>query len=392
MSRPTLGAMPALGVHVTRLLFALLLLVPARALANSAAAERPGPPAGNVVLGTPTSIAVERELLEIRCKELDGQPECTFRATYFLFNPDRAPAHAVAAFWGEAAAVTLEIGGRHARSLSDAELQAITRAFSSREAPDESAPGPHSSGIDISLGAGGRAELVARGSLHLGWAGGRGYALGPVHARHQLIQPDPPRTPIVQASYFLSPIRTFRSAGPITLVVEHPSSWAPSIWLETTDGAFLPVELEGGRATIASDRARMVRLSFDRSPTVLPGGPFAGIGGAFGEGGGFRLRAGYELAAPSWLLWSVTAETDAESLFVVTPLLEVASDQVLIIPSFGLGAGVPVRIEPEQAVGARLQASISFYKIGVVGSLDFFPRGDAGEAETRWSLLGYFYF
>jgi hypothetical protein len=383
MSRPELVAIVAL---------ALLAMLPVRALANSAAAERPGAPAGNVVLGTPTTIAVERELLEIRCRQVAGQPECTFRATYLLFNPSGAPATAVAAFWGEAAAVTLELGDRRARELSNDELQAIRRAFSSREPPDESAPGPHPSGIEISLGAGACAELVARGSLHLGWAGGRGYALDPVHARHQLIQPAPAPAPVVQASYYLSPIRTFASAGPITLVVEHPSSWTPSIRLETTDGRVEPVELEAGRATLPSDRARMLRLTFDHSPTVHSGGPFAGIGGAFGEGGGLRLRAGYELAAPSWLFWSVTAETDADSLFILTPLVEAASDQVLIIPSFGFGAGVPVRIEPEPAVGARLQASMTLYKLGLVGSFDWFPRGDAGEAETRFSLLGYFYF
>jgi hypothetical protein len=85
----------------------------------------------------------------------------------------------------------------------------------------------------------------------------------------------------------------------------------------------------------------------------------------------------------------VTAETDASELFQVTPLVEAASDQVLIIPSFGFGLGAPIRIEPEPAVGARVQASMAFYKLGAVGSFDWFPKGDAGSAETRFSLLAY---
>jgi hypothetical protein len=72
-----------------------------------------------------------------------------------------------------------------------------------------------------------------------------------------------------------------------------------------------------------------------------------------------------------------------------TPLVEVASDQVLIIPSFGLGIGAPFRLEPERAAGARLQASLALFKLGVVGSLDWFARGADGSSETRFTLLGY---
>jgi hypothetical protein len=369
-------------------LFALAVSGPARA--NVAAREMPGSPAGNVGVPHGTAIAVSRETLELRCAEPDGEPVCAFVASYFLENPDTRPAAALAAFWGKADNVELEIAGRSGRILTDDELTTITRDFSAIEAPPAGLEQPHRVGIELALAPRERAVLVARGTLQMGWAGGRGYELEPVYARHHLVQPSAPRSTFVTASYFLAPIRSFRSAGPIDLVIRVPSHWNVALTLATRNGGLAAVPLsDDGTARIASADANTLHLAFERSRGLHPGGPLFGIGGAFGESGGFRLRGGWEIAAPSWLFWSVTAETDASELFAVTPLLEAATDQILIIPSLGFGLGVPIRIEPETAVGARAQATLGVYKLGVVGSLDWFPEARSGASETIVSLLAY---
>lgn len=367
-----------------------LVLGASSALANVAAQEQPGAPAGNVGARGGVAITVTSETLEIRCVERDDVPVCTFSAIYALENRRPTPVTALAAFWGNAADVTLAVDGRAGRVFSNEERASVAVALTSIEKPPEGLEQPTSAGIDLALAPGQRATLVARGTLDLGWAGGRGYELEPVHARHHLLQPSAPRSTTLTASYYLSPIRSFLTAGPIRVVLSIPSHWDPTLRLETTDGSLEPVQLAAdGSATLAPERARMLYLAFDHTTSFHPGGPFFGIGGAFGEHGGFRLRGGYELAAPSWLFWSLTAETDASELFTVTPLVEAATDQILIIPSLGFGLGVPVRLEPERAVGARAQATLGIYKLGVAGSLDWFPKGAGGQSETTFSLLAY---
>lgn len=350
--------------------------------ANVAASSRAAGPGGAVAVTPGTPLVVEREVLEITCSE-DG---CRFRAAYSIVNPTAERVTALAVFWGAGRRIELELPGRRARSLPDAELDAVVRAHARLEQPPESAPVPHPEGLDLDLAAGSRVELVARGELDTGWERHRGYVIEPVYARHHLVQPSRTASDAVVASYYLSPIRSFRAAGPITLVVRAPGHWDATLQLETTDGSRVPVTLDAsGRATIAPERARMLHLSFDRTRRFHAGGPLVGIGGAFGGSGrGLRLRAGWELAAPSWLFWGATAETNASDLLVVTPSVEVASDQVLILPSVGLGLGAPVRIEPDGAVGVRIQGTVAVSKLGLVGVLDHFPT----EGETIFSLLG----
>ena len=354
-------------------------LAAALIFANVAASSHPAGPAGAVAVTPGTPLVVEREHLEIDCRT-----ECRFRATYAIVNPTAASVRTLAVFWGGGGNIELSVPGKAARVLPDEELEAVKRAYRSLEEPPDSVPSPHPEGIDLELAPGARVELVAHGELDAGWSGNRGYAVEPVYARHSVFQPARPFAGITTASYYLSPIRTFRSAGPITLVVR-PASDAVAT-LETIDGRLEALPLDSsGRAVIAPDRARMLHLSFDGRRSFHVGGPFVGIGGAFGGSGrGLRLRAGWEIAAPSWLFWSATAETNASDLFVVTPLIEVATDQVLILPSLGLGVGAPIRIEPDRAVGARIQGSLGVYKLGLIGVLDHYPSA----SETIFSLLG----
>ncbi len=336
-----------------------------------------------VRMGTP--LAVERQELDIDCT---AHPRCSFRAVYHLHNPTSGPVSAITAFWGEGSNINVSLPDRAGRVLTGPEMDSIVGSFVDggwkflERYP--SLARPQHVGIDVALQAGERTTLVATGLLSLGWYGGRGYSRSPVHSRHALLQRRP--TTNVSATYYLAPIKSFASVGPIALTVRYPSHWSPQVELEDANGTRVPLTLRHGRGVIEAEHANLLQLNFDTSESLHAGGPMLGIGGAFG--GGLRLRAGYEIAAPSWLFYSVTAETDASDFVNVAPMLEVASDQVLIIPSFGMGAGVPVQVTPDRAVGARLQATMSFWHVGVVGSLDWYP----GHEAARFALLGYVWF
>ena len=100
------------------------------------------------------------------------------------------------------------------------------------------------------------------------------------------------------------------------------------------------------------------------------------------------MRLGWEVAAPSWLLHQVSAETDLRGRWTVTPLVLAASNPILLIPSFGLGVGLPIAVRPETRVGVRLQLEAQILPVGFVASCDFWPRTSSAPGTTQWTLLG----
>jgi hypothetical protein len=112
--------------------------------------------------------------------------------------------------------------------------------------------------------------------------------------------------------------------------------------------------VEEASASVAGADSISVELSIPGSP-VWGGGPFAGSGYWFGPSAdrGPRLRLGYELAAPVWILHALAVETDAHRVFDVIPASELVSSSALPFPFvFGIGAGVPVRMRPDHRAGA----------------------------------------
>lgn len=117
------------------------------------------------------------------------------------------------------------------------------------------------------------------------------------------------------------------------------------------------------------------------------GGPFIGFGAT---DGGFRTRAGYELAAPEWLLFQLAAETDFHKYVTIVPAIEAASPFIILLPSFGIGAGVPIRVGPSGTeVGVRIQASVAFGPLGFFTAADIYPgRDSAREDLVEWTFMG----
>jgi hypothetical protein len=75
-------------------------------------------------------------------------------------------------------------------------------------------------------------------------------------------------------------------------------------------------------------------------------------------------------------IWSASVETDFQGTTTIVPLGELATpDFLVLIPSVGLGAGVPVQIRRGAGtyVGARMQLTVSFPVLSLLLPVDVFP-------------------
>jgi hypothetical protein len=115
----------------------------------------------------------------------------------------------------------------------------------------------------------------------------------------------------------------------------------------------------------------LVHVQLDNRP--LGHGPFIAVGVGFGPQVRARLRAGYEVAAPPFLLYSLAIEGDAVEELMLIPAIEVASPVLLtLIPSAGIGVGVPVMLLPDTRAGVRTQLSLMWPFVGLIGSVDVY--------------------
>lgn len=123
------------------------------------------------------------------------------------------------------------------------------------------------------------------------------------------------------------------------------------------------------------------------SPLRL-GGPFVAVGvsGVVDDDpkttGALKLRAGYEIARPSWLVHSVAAESSIARGevrdFVLVPMTEAALATGWFTDG-ALGFGVPIRID-DPTVGLRFQFGLHFPVVGLVVSFDkYFGRHVVGD-------------
>ena len=102
-----------------------------------------------------------------------------------------------------------------------------------------------------------------------------------------------------------------------------------------------------------------------------PGGPTLGLGARFANDSpaGLMARIGYELAAPSWLLFGATIETDFAHRVSLGATAKYAFGDWL----HGLvGAGVILDVYPTMNPGARLSGSIGLGFCSLTGTADIF--------------------
>ena len=151
-------------------------------------------------------------------------------------------------------------------------------------------------------------------------------------------------------------------------------------------------EADAEKAT-RSFRARsapaVLNVTVTRPKTLVnPGGVQLALGSSLGAEARFRARLGYQLGTGPWLLHSLSLETDFRDQLVVTPLIQGASPQLLLIPSAGLGLGVPLRVAPTFRPGARVLVDLHFFLLGVVFTWDYFPAYGKDPALSQLTLMG----
>jgi hypothetical protein len=389
-------------------LLAVIGLSPARAEANIAAPlEMPGQVSGPI-LGPSSPLVVEDEKLSFRCSEGDGRPTCTFEARYRIANPTEETHGGLAAFYGlEAEGVVVRVNGRDARArLSEEDerrFDAEVRAVEDEVEWERFAKRLQRTGFTVEVAAGGKAEIVTTGKLLLTRSIYHEYGLDGVSARHPLLHQGDAEQHIYGVDYLLSPIRTWAEVHRMEVSVRYPSSWdvsgslyagegSPRETWRTREGRGEKVEsivLEGKPEPKSKGGALTMRISAP-GRVVQHGGPFVGIGGVPGSGdaAGFRMRFGYEMAAPWWVIESISADFDFRGRVVVTPAVEAVSGQLVFLPSMGIGLGVPVQILPTPTVGGRILATLQYPFVGFVTAVDIFPAPAPRGTDVQVTLMG----
>jgi hypothetical protein len=110
-----------------------------------------------------------------------------------------------------------------------------------------------------------------------------------------------------------------------------------------------------------------------------------GIGSDVVPPGGFRLRFGYEIAYPRWLIYSLALDTDYQRRLTIAPVVEVASAGLPV--SAALGLGLPLRMFRHLAVDIRSQAGRQLPVLGLVPSVDVYPAECRRADPDRVDLL-----
>lgn len=164
--------------------------------------------------------------------------------------------------------------------------------------------------------------------------------------------------------------RGWARVGQTTVTARYPTSWSELEGWTRSDRGKRRV------ATITAPVGQPVQFDPDKLPQVIHfanGGPYVELGGTFDVG--FRARVGYEVSWRSWLLTTLAVGTDFSDDLVIAPVVEVASPNLFLIPSIGLGIGAPVRVLPDTSVGVRLQL-VAAFPIGFVTTFDYWPEDD----------------
>jgi hypothetical protein len=361
-------------------------------------------------------LIVRDERLSFQCEEEDGRPVCAFEARYRVENPTAEPSGGRAAFYGlYAENVAIKVDGRAASAkLSPEEVAALDNDVMAAEGPSPSGSAWKTGGaplaregFDMSLPAGGRAEIVVTGRMRPGQTRySRGYVYNPAEGRHLLLHAGDTEPRVFELDYLLSPIKTWAEVHRMEVSIRYPTSWSmnPSFygqpnrsqaqWQERTEGdTIVKTTVTDGKAT--PEALGNVLELFITLPgaSVEHGGPFVGVGGVVGDNdaSGFRMRFGYEIASPYWLVESLTVDTDFTKRLVIAPNVEAALPHIVLIPilpSLSVGAGVPIQILPKVTVGARLLGTFQIWALGFAAAVDIFPALSPEEGRYQGSLMG----
>jgi hypothetical protein len=358
----------------------------ATALANSAAVRVPEPStATSPELPAETGLRVTREDLLFDCERESLVVRCRFEARYQIDNPGAQRESVVAAFYGvNASEVVVAIDGvasqRPLTAEEAAKLDGRVRAKSGED--DEVASDVSRTGFALSLAPSGKSEVVVTGVMtEQAWDYGSRrstWAADAIDARHTAFHTTHEGRRWT-FRYLLAPLRTWAGSPQIHVRVRGPRGLAhfggpgvegdPRFTESVEDGR----EVVSGTYDAESWPSSLEFGWFDPPPVVRNGGPLIGFGTAGSDDRKFRLRLGWEIASPRWVLYSANVDFDFRGKIIAAPVVKLATPWIAIIPSLGVGFGVPVQLRPEVRAGVRMQFDATLWALGFLVSYDHFP-------------------
>jgi hypothetical protein len=397
MGEPTAawGTMADMMARLVAFFFCLLVSVPAAA--NVAASART-PAVLTLSQGhARTRSEVLGEELFFDCSGAEREEACRFEARYRLRNSTPEAEVIDAAFLGTRAG--------EVSVAFDGEPLPVAQGAEPAPGPDEALGRPKRAtverfGFTLTLPPGRGGELVVRGVVLLAQRFlPSGYVWPAVQARHVLLSSGTQPVTFWDIDYLLGPIRTWAGNPKLHVSVRIPASWqvgsSPNAsaralpeaagWQLRREGAYTVAErhLEGASAPEWLNIALT-----QRKPWWTRGGAQLGLGARLGGASRFMARLGYQLAAPESFLHSLSVETDFREQLVLTPLTQYATPQILILPSLGLGVGVPVQVLPDARPGVRLLVDVHMGPVGAAFSWDHYPQlRESSDSFSRLALL-----
>lgn len=367
-----------------------------RCEANLAASRRSPAELQGPLTPSPTPLEVEEETLSLDCEEQAQGPVCRFEARYRVVNPTAQAESVVAAFYGVGVpSVGVWVDGERVdRPPAASERTVLAMRLAQADvawAPIwDQTPGQQAQGVraqaafDLTVAAGRERDVVVRGVVVAGRFFRPESLMVPAsRARHRVLG-QAPVAKSYDVDYLLAPIRTWGAVGPITIRVRTPASWGfrggvvdPGRDVQDPAGEAWVVSEEGPSHVrvlkVGAEAGARLYLSFTPAVGVFAhGGPLLAAGFDAG-GGGLWLRAGWEVAAPSWLLASVSVGTDLGERWRLTPTLKVAAPEVYVVPSVSIGVGAPVRWSPAPRAGGRVLLDAHWRVLTLAVALDLFP-------------------
>lgn len=139
-------------------------------------------------------------------------------------------------------------------------------------------------------------------------------------------------------------------------------------------------------ASPASGEPQLEVRMRSRPRHLSPGGPVLALGKVFGavprrgigasREAGLVGRVGWEAFAPARVGHALSVDVTTGGAVTLAYLPQVMTSRWLVLPSLGIGIGLPVQLAPRLTSGLRVQASVAFPVIGLVGWVDLMAPVD----------------
>lgn len=334
--------------------------------------------------------------------------QCSFTATYFLHNPTTGVEEVLGAFYTVERVrnasrsetpyhVDITLEGQ--RVTAEATPEQLARMDEIVKQDRDIAQELGNENLELArepfrivVEAGARARLVFHGELNpTDFDDSRpahGYPIPANVVRHPFLSRTDSETWTKSGEsylYLISPLGNWAGDPEVFVTVRHhrandftPSS--PEGFRSTTDG-----KITTARTVVRASAKKNLRFRLEYDPfPILNGGPLVGIGPRIAREE-LRLRAGYEVSGPEYLIYGVAAESNLDTYFTAVATIEAATPNFLILfPSLAVGLGVPVQVRKSEPtrVGVRGELTFSFPILSLVFPVDYFPV--ANSSGSHW--------